>query len=81
MGANFGKKYRGKKVAIEREIDNKIVVEAGILEDYSNKYLLLRDVHLTENTLKDHLLELGCSDASAHTMLYILEQSCARFSL
>ncbi|HAF58361.1 MAG TPA: hypothetical protein DCL00_02110 [Opitutae bacterium] len=74
-------KYRGKKVAIEREIDNKIVVEAGILEDYSNKYLLLRDVHLTENTLKDHLLELGCSDACAYDVIYSRTKAALRFSL
>ena len=74
-------KYRGKKVAIEREIDKKIVVEAGILEDYSNKYLLLRDVHLTENTLKDHLLELGCSDACAYDIIYSRTKAALRFSL
>ena len=74
-------KYRGKKVAIEREIDKKIIVEAGILEDYSNKYLLLRDVHLTENTLKDHLLELGCSDACAYDVIYSRTKAALRFSL
>ena len=52
-------KYRGKQVAIERGVKDGLVYENGILEDYSSKYLLLRDVKFSEDALKDHLLEFG----------------------
>ena len=40
-------KYLGQRVAIEREIEGKIYsLKVVYLEDYSSKYLLLRDVHI-----------------------------------
>jgi hypothetical protein len=34
-------KYRGKLVAIERILESQEMYESGMLEDYSDKYLLL----------------------------------------
>ena len=41
-------KYRGRRVVIERKGKEGTLLESGVLEDYSSKYLLLREVHVKE---------------------------------
>ena len=74
-------KYRGKPVAIERKITDGIITESGILEDYSSKYLLLRDVRLMEPSLREHLFELGSNEHSSFDVLYCRTQAILRYSL
>ncbi len=74
-------KYRGKHVAIERGVGDELVYETGILEDYSSKYLLLRDVQFREDALKAHLIDLGCKDSCAYDVLYSRTDAVLRFSL
>ena len=44
-------KYRGRRVVIERKGADSIIYESGVLEDYSSKYLLLREVVINEPEL------------------------------
>jgi len=74
-------KYRGKCVAIEREVDSVIISETGILEDYSNKYILLRDVHVSESVLADHLDELTVKKDRACDILYSRSHALLRYSI
>jgi len=74
-------KYLGQRVAIEREIEGTIYSESGILEDYSSKYLLLRDVCISEPALKEHLLDLGCTDNCAFDALYTRPKAVLRYAL
>ena len=48
-------KYRGRRVVIERKGADGMVYESGVLEDYSSKYLLLREVHLKESALLEKI--------------------------
>ena len=48
-------KYRGRRVVIERKGADGMVYESGVLEDYSSKYLLLREVHLKERALLEKI--------------------------
>ena len=48
-------KYRGRRVIIERKGADGMVYESGVLEDYSSKYLLLREVHLKERALLEKI--------------------------
>ena len=74
-------KYRGKKVAVERTVNGGLIYESGILEDYSSKYLLFRDVQLSEHALKEHLSELGYKDSCSYDVLYSRTEAVLRFSL
>jgi len=74
-------KYRGKPVAIEREVDSAIISESGILEDYSNKFLLLRDVCISEPVLHAHLKELRGHNPRAFDMLYSRNHALLRYSI
>jgi len=74
-------KYLGQRVAIEREIEGAIFSESGILEDYSSKYLLLRDVCISEPALKEHLFDLGCTDQCAFDALYTRPKAVLRYAL
>ena len=44
-------KYRGQAIVVERKASEGIVKEAGILEDYSSKYLLVRQVAVKESKI------------------------------
>lgn len=74
-------KYRGKQVAVERKVDSGVVCETGILEDYSNKYLLLRDVKVTDKVMRERLLELGGSDLDCYDLLYSRTDTRLRYSM
>lgn len=45
-------KYRGQAIVVERKASEGIVKEAGVLEDYSSKYLLVRQVAVKDSKLK-----------------------------
>ncbi len=44
-------KYRGQAIVVERKASEGIVKEAGVLEDYSSKYLLVRQVAVKDSKL------------------------------
>jgi hypothetical protein len=74
-------KYRGKLVAIERMSESGEIYESGILEDYSDKYLLLRDVKLIDPAIKNALGMLGGSTQLGCDVLYSRTQTLLRYSL
>ena len=51
-------KYRGSRVVIERKGTNGSIFESGVLEDYSSKYLLLREVDIKEPELLEKIAAL-----------------------
>ena len=51
-------KYRGSRVVIERKGTKGSIFESGVLEDYSSKYLLLREVDIKEPELLEKIAEL-----------------------
>ena len=51
-------KHRGRRVVIERKGADSIIYESGVLEDYSSKYLLLREVVINEPELLKKISQL-----------------------
>ena len=45
-------KYRGQRIIIERKTAEGLVNETGVLEDYSSKYLLIRQVSIQDQDLR-----------------------------
>ncbi len=43
-------KHRGRRIIVERKSKTGLIKEAGILEDYSPQFLLVRNVYIDENT-------------------------------
>ena len=43
-------KHRGRRIIVERKCKNGLIKEAGILEDYSPQFLLVRNVFIDEKT-------------------------------
>jgi hypothetical protein len=74
-------KYLGQWVSVERQTDSGIIRETGILEDYSSKYLLLRDVKLPETTLGEHMSGLDNNGLHAFDILYSRTETVLRYSL
>ena len=74
-------KYRGKSVAIERQAGGELICEGGILEDYSDRYLLLRDVQIQEKVLLEHLGDFGRKHSSSVDILYSRNCTLLRYSL
>ena len=46
-------KYRGQRIVTERKSVDGLIKEAGILEDYSAKYLLVRKVLINDKQLDE----------------------------
>jgi hypothetical protein len=44
-------KYRGQAIVVERKAPEGLVKEAGVLEDYSSKYLLVRQVAVKDSKI------------------------------
>jgi hypothetical protein len=44
-------KYRGQAIVVERKTSEGMVKEAGVLEDYSSKYLLVRQVAFKDSKI------------------------------
>jgi len=74
-------KYLGQWVSVERYADSGVIMETGILEDYSSKYLLLRDVALTETTLGADIPSLDNKGLHAFDILYSRTETVLRYSL
>lgn len=68
-------------MAIERMSESEEIYESGILDDYSDKYLLLRDVNLIDPAIKNKLGILGGSTDLCYDVLYSPTQSLLRYSL
>jgi len=74
-------KYLGNPVVVERRAESELLLESGILEDYSSKYLLLRDVKLSANILNPEDDEISSFDGHACDVLYARDNTVLRFSL
>jgi len=63
-------KYRGHEVVVERKTKDGVVKESGVLEDYSAKYLLVREVIVRDKQLLDHLEKNGADQDAKNDFLY-----------
>jgi len=63
-------KYRGSVIVVERKTATGLVQESGILEDYSAKYLLVREVEIQDPKLQDFLNNASGKVKKAHDVLY-----------
>ena len=63
-------KYRGRRVVIERKGEEGAVYECGVLEDYSSKYLLLREVQIKEAILLEKISGLKQEKRFGFDILY-----------
>lgn len=74
-------KYRGHQIVIERKTTNGVVKESGILEDYSSKYLLVRDVKIQEEHLLNFLKKDSIKEQEKHDFLYNRKFSMIRHTI
>ena len=74
-------KYRGKSVAIEKQSGGELLCEGGILEDYSDRYLVLRDVQIQDEVLFEHLADFSHKYSISLDILYSRSCTCLRYSL
>jgi len=74
-------KYLGNPIAVERRTESELVLESGILEDYSSKYLLLRDVKFSLKITDPREDESSSLDDHACDVLYARDDTVFRFSL
>jgi len=63
-------KYRGRRVVIERKGEEGTVYDCGVLEDYSSKYLLLREVQIKEAILLEKISGLKQEKRFGFDILY-----------
>lgn len=74
-------KYRGRKVVVERQGKNATVLEAGLLEDYSSKYLLVRGVKSRDSSLVADMKLLKTKGIHGYDMLFSRKVSIIRNTL
>ena len=74
-------KYRGRKVVIERQGQNGSVLEAGLLEDYSSKFLLVREVGFKEESLLKELSRFKQIESRSYDVLFSRKVSIIRNTL
>ena len=74
-------KYRGHQVVVERKTKDGLVKEAGVLEDYSSKYLLVREVIVREKQLLDYLEENGAARDAKNDFLYSRSNAIVRHTV
>ena len=79
-GSRFWKKYRGHPIVVERKTSNGLIKESGILEDYSSKYLLVREVEVREPELLK-FLEDNPKLGTKHDLVYSRGTSMIRHTL
>ena len=63
-------KYRGHGIVIERKVGAEVIKESGILEDYSSKYLLVREVEVKDQALVTFLKKFKISENAKHDLIY-----------
>ena len=73
-------KYRGRPIVVDRKATEGIVKEAGILEDYSAKYLLVRQVMIKVNE-KEFYIEKTGKKPKFYDVLYSRSSTIIRNTL
>ena len=73
-------KYRGHPIVVERKTSTGLIKESGILEDYSSKYLLVREVEVREPELLK-FLEDNPKLGTKHDLVYSRGTSMIRHTL
>jgi len=63
-------KYRGCRVMIERKGKDGLIYESGVLEEYSSKYLLLREVSLNDTDLLKEIDDLNLKSKHGFDILF-----------
>ncbi|SVD32156.1 uncharacterized protein METZ01_LOCUS385010, partial [marine metagenome] len=74
-------KYRGHQVVVERKTKDGLVKEAGVLEDYSSKYLLVREVVVRDKQLLDYLEKNGVAKDAKNDFLYSRSNAIVRHTV
>ena len=74
-------KYRGHQVVVERKTKDGLVKEAGVLEDYSSKYLLVREVIVRDKQLLDYLEKNGAGRDAKNDFLYSRSNAIVRHTV
>jgi len=74
-------KYRGRRVVIERQSPGGVVRESGVLEDYSSKYLLVREVVIKEPVLLNQVKTTKLKKNHCHDILFSRKTAIIRHTL
>ena len=74
-------KHRGHRVVVERKTKAGLVKESGVLEDYSSKYLLVREVVVRDGPLLDYLLGQGAKRDAKNDFLYSRTTTVVRHTI
>ena len=74
-------KYRGHRIVVERKTSQGLVKESGILEDYSSKYLLVREVKIQDTELLDFLKNDSIRGNKKHDFIYNRSLSMIRHTV
>ena len=74
-------KYRGHRIVVERKTSKSMVKESGILEDYSSKYLLVREVKIQDRELLDFLKSDSTKGNQKHDFIYNRSLSMIRHTV
>ena len=73
-------KYRGHPIVVERKTSAGVITESGILEDYSLKYLLVREVQIREPELLN-FLQKNPKFAGTYDLVYAVSSSIIRYTI
>ncbi len=71
-------KYRGHQVVVERKTKSGLIKESGVLEDYSAKYILVREVVVRDEKLLDYLEKQGAKRDAPNDILYSRSNAIVR---
>tara|TARA_B100001093_G_scaffold501724_1_gene553761 strand:+ start:496 stop:1260 length:765 start_codon:yes stop_codon:yes gene_type:complete len=74
-------KSRGHRIVVERKTSQRMVKESGILEDYSSKYLLVREVKIQDTELLDFLKNDSIRENKKHDFIYNRSLSTIRHTV
>ena len=74
-------KYRGQRIIIERKTAEGLVNEAGVLEDYSSKYLLVRQVSIQDENLRQLIEGQKKTTSDLYDILYSRSTTIIRNTL
>ncbi|MBT3636688.1 MAG: hypothetical protein HN531_07100 [Opitutae bacterium] len=74
-------KYRGHQVVVERKTKSGLIKESGVLEDYSSKYILLREVVVRDEKLLDYLEKQGAKRDAKNDILYSRSNAIVRHTV
>ena len=74
-------KYRGSRVVIERKGAEGTVYESGVLEDYSSKYLLMREVQIKDPELLNKISFLKKKKNFGFDILFSRKVAIIRYTM